>query len=82
VVVFKYMVMYVMQRKEEEYMRKNPSTQFGIDAETKDALDSYKAENKDRIIRHLGLRRRLVTNDAVIRYLLDRSVKKQNKVKL
>ena len=53
-------------------MRSPNAAQFSIDAKTKDRLDRYKAENKDTIIKKLGLRRRLVTNTHVIDYLLDR----------
>lgn len=45
-------------------------TQFSIRADTKDELDAYKAEKKNQILQAFKKKRRLVTNDDVIRYLL------------
>jgi hypothetical protein len=51
-------------------MLKEVSTQFGISVRTKDALDKFKAQNKDVILAKLKKKRRLVTNGDVIDYLL------------
>lgn len=62
-------------------VRKNASTQFGIDVVVKDRLDRYKAAKKDEIIQRYKLQRRLVTNSHAIQYLLDNIEKKQTTTK-
>jgi hypothetical protein len=46
-------------------------TQFSVVDKTKNRLDRYKAENKEKIIAHLKLDRRMVSNTHAIEFLLD-----------
>lgn len=45
--------------------------QFGVNRETKDRLDKFKAEQKKEIIESRKKKRHFVTNTDVIEYLLD-----------
>lgn len=47
-------------------------TQFGIDVDVKDRLDSFKAKHKNAILKKYNRKKRLVTNTHVIQYLLDK----------
>lgn len=49
-------------------------TQLIVADETKARLDKYKVENRSAIISKYKLRRRMVSNDLVIRFLLDKKV--------
>ncbi len=51
-------------------MRDTESTQLNIGVKTKNSLDLYKAQNKEIIIRHFKKKRRMVTNNDVISFLL------------
>jgi hypothetical protein len=46
-------------------------TQFSIKLATKNRFDRYKADNKEVILAVFRKKRKLVTNDDVIKYLLD-----------
>jgi len=50
----------------------NKATQFSIETDTKNRLDRYKAENKEKIIHAFSKKKRFVTNTDAIRYLLDK----------
>lgn len=50
----------------------NKATQFSIETDTKNRLDRYKAENKEKIIHAFSKTKRFVTNTDAIRYLLDK----------
>ena len=52
-------------------MRDESATQFSVDIDTKNRLDRFKAENKEQILARYRARRRMVTNDLAISYLLD-----------
>lgn len=52
-------------------------TQFGIDVEVKDRLDSFKAKHKNDILKKYNRKKRLVTNTHVIQYLLDKAEAKK-----
>lgn len=52
-------------------MRENESTQLNIKIATKNNLDLYKAKNKELIVEKYNLKRRMITNDLIIRFLLD-----------
>lgn len=45
-------------------------TQFSIKAETKDVLDRYKTLHKDAILKAFQKKKRYVTNDMAIGFLL------------
>ena len=51
-------------------MRAKDSTQLSIRVETKERLDQYRIANKNKILLKLRKKRRLVSNDEVIAYLL------------
>ena len=52
-------------------------TQFSIQTTTKDELDRYKAQMKLDILKAFKKKRRIVTNDDVIKYLLINEKKKK-----
>lgn len=52
-------------------------TQFSIRVDTKDELDAYKANKKTAILKLFKKKRRMVTNDDVIKYLLVNEKKKR-----
>lgn len=58
-------------KKRRSGMRSSNSTQFGIGMETKNRLDKYKWKCKEDIIQRYKKKRRYVSNDDVVRYLLD-----------
>lgn len=60
-------------------MRSEASTQFGMSIRVKDRLDTFKAQHKNAILKAYGLERRLVTNTAVIEFLLDEYDRKNKK---
>jgi hypothetical protein len=53
-------------------MRSEDATQFSISIKTKSKLDMIRVINKDAIIKKYKKTRRLVSNDEVIRFLIDK----------
>jgi len=51
-------------------MRSADATQFSIRMQTKNALDRFKAKNKEKILIALKKKRRHVSNDDAVSYLL------------
>jgi hypothetical protein len=60
-------------------MRKEASTQFGMEVRVKDRLDTFKAQHKNDILRAYKMNRRLVTNTAAVEFLLDEFDRKREK---
>lgn len=63
-----HMVHNIMER---ETLRAEDATQFSIGIETKNRLDRFKMDRKEKILASYKRRRRMVTNDLAIVFLLD-----------
>ena len=60
------------QKSAKETIKPIVKTQFSIETKVKNRLDRYKAERKEDIIDHYGLKRRHISNTKAIEYLLDK----------
>ena len=58
------------------------ATQFSIKIETKNILDKLKAEKKEEIIKQYKKKKRYVTNDDIIRYLIDKNKQTNKQTKI
>lgn len=60
-------------------MRREASTQFGMEVRVKDRLDTFKAQHKNDILLAYKMNRRLVTNTAAVEFLLDEFERKKTR---